>query len=131
MPEQDPAHTDTVQGLCQAAFEMTVDAIRAIAKDEGISIPEATHKMVMSLGQSCIDFFQSPASPPRETETGEAAPSNPKLMIRGIDSKSNLCAQCGREYAICGATVEFGDGVGGDNVIACDSYDVPCFAGGE
>ena len=131
MPDQDPTQTPehTVQGLCQAAFEMTVDAIRAIAKDEGISIPDATHKMVMSLGQSCIDFFES--KPLIDEPIDEAAPSNPRPMIRGIDSKSNLCAQCGQSFGECGGVVEFGDGVGGDNVIACDSYDGPWTAGGE
>lgn len=41
-----------------------------------------------------------------------------------IDTKRNLCDGCKYDIPVCGATkIEFGDGVGNDNVIECDTFE--------
>ena len=34
----------------------------------------------------------------------------------------NLCDSCFHDFATCGGEVEFGEGFGDDNVIACDKF---------
>ena len=39
------------------------------------------------------------------------------------DTTKNLCDTCKHDFAICGGIgIEFGNGVGGDNVCKCKSY---------
>lgn len=46
------------------------------------------------------------------------------------DTKINLCDTCGNNYPECDVPIvdlEFGDGVGNDNVIVCSGYvDISC-----
>jgi len=42
--------------------------------------------------------------------------------MEAANSTDNLCDSCGSCIADCDGTVEFGDGVGNDNVIKCDTY---------
>lgn len=40
------------------------------------------------------------------------------------NTKINLCATCTKEIPECNSVkIEFGDGVGNDNVIECDTYE--------
>lgn len=39
-----------------------------------------------------------------------------------VNSTDNLCDNCYYCFAECESKPEFGDGVGNDNVIKCDSY---------
>lgn len=42
------------------------------------------------------------------------------------DRKDDLCTQCSMHFPDCdSSTVEFGDGVGKDNVIGCDEFAGP------
>ena len=52
------------------------------------------------------------------------APANTTTIIIG-DTKVNLCDTCVKEYPVCDSpNVEFGDGVGLDNIIKCAIYSV-------
>jgi hypothetical protein len=43
--------------------------------------------------------------------------------MKADSSKDNLCDTCRNHIATCEAeNIEFGDGVGNDNVTNCDSY---------
>lgn len=47
------------------------------------------------------------------------------IVTKTKDSKEHLCDSCLLEYPDCDADaglIEFGDGVGNDNIIACDKY---------
>lgn len=45
-------------------------------------------------------------------------------MARTETSKDNLCSTCKKCIADCNSKeLEFGDGVGNDNVICCDAYE--------
>ena len=37
-------------------------------------------------------------------------------------SEINLCDTCSKEFAICKSTLNFGNGLGNDNVYECSSY---------
>lgn len=44
--------------------------------------------------------------------------------MKANSSKENLCDTCQKCIADCNAdNIEFGDGVGNDNVIECDEYE--------
>ena len=44
-------------------------------------------------------------------------------IYRTSDSTENLCDTCPKCIADCdGKSLEFGDGIGNDNVIQCDAY---------
>jgi hypothetical protein len=47
--------------------------------------------------------------------------------MEAIDSKTDLCSTCIYEVPTCegfqGTDLEFGDGVGNDNIIKCDFYE--------
>jgi len=45
--------------------------------------------------------------------------------------KMNLCNTCSHEFPSCsGKDIEFGEGIGNDNIISCDAYDtdIPNYA---
>ena len=43
--------------------------------------------------------------------------------VKAKNSKMHLCNLCNDEFACCTGKVEFGDGIGDDNVIECDEFD--------
>jgi len=48
----------------------------------------------------------------------------PREITRAEDSKAHLCDTCKLDYPECnGEDLEFGDGQGNDNVIACGTYE--------
>ena len=55
-----------------------------------------------------------------------------KEAMKAENSKCHLCTTCVYDYPECSPQVlEFGDGVGNDNVIECDAYESrPEFADG-
>ena len=40
-----------------------------------------------------------------------------------VDTKSNLCDTCKKDFAVCDSNPKFGNGVGNDNIYECDAYE--------
>ena len=57
---------------------------------------------------------------PKDLETREQ--SSKELVIRIAEHQIHLCTTCDKHFAECHSNPVFGNCVGNDNVIECDSY---------
>ena len=95
---------------------------RAYAFRSDMTPDQVTELGLIAMPSDCIEGWAMEkavmVSPGAATDEAGEEPDkvNPRLV--------NLCDTCSLEQPICMAEgVEFGDGVGNDNVISCDTYD--------